>query len=297
MSVQHILALTDLSESSCAGLDLAEALAHRLHARVTVGYAHTRSDILRDFVSTEEDKSRVADWVRKDDEEHLRNLAAERIDKLRLAGIDSVDADSAREGVPMLIERLKPDLVCMATRGRTGLKHLLLGSIAENTIRTAGVPVVVAKDTPMPRPDDPLRVLVGLDLIDDPAFLVRRAAELLSREDQLILGHVVESLYYSPTAYGTELALPQPDVPKLIQAATERLERVQLGPDAPSTKIEVTAGRPGEGMLGMEKQYRPHIIVVRTHGRRGFDRMMLGSVSEFLARKCEAAVLIFPKQG
>jgi nucleotide-binding universal stress UspA family protein len=297
MSVQHILALTDLSDSSIAGLDLAEALARRLHARITVGYAHTRSDILRDFVATESDKERVAEWVRKDDEEHLRHLAGEHIEKLRLAGIQTVDADSGREGVPMLIAQTQPDLVCMATRGRTGLKHLLLGSIAEHTIRTAGVPVCVAKERPMPRAEDPLRVLVGVDLIDDPAFLARRTAALLRKGDELVLGHIVESLYYSPTAYGTELALPQPDVPKLVEAASGRLESVELGADGPELKVAVAAGRPGEGMLALEKQHHPHLVAVRTHGRRGFDRMMLGSVSEFLARKSTASVLIFPKKG
>lgn len=145
MSVHHILALTDLSDSSIAGLDMAEALARRLHARITVGYAHTRADILRDFVATESDKERVAEWVRKDDEEHLRHLAGEHIEKLRLAGIQTVDADSGREGVPMLIAQTRPDLVCMATRGRTGLKHLLLGSIAERVVQKAPCPVLAVK--------------------------------------------------------------------------------------------------------------------------------------------------------
>ena len=57
----------------------------------------------------------------------------------------------------------------------------------------------------------------------------------------------------------------------------------------------MTPGRPGDGLLEIERECHPHMIAARTHGRRGFDRLMLGSVSEFLARKARAAVVVFPK--
>lgn len=39
------------------------------------------------------------------------------------------------------------DLIVMATRGRTGLPHLLLGSVAEQVIRTASCPVLVVRQS------------------------------------------------------------------------------------------------------------------------------------------------------
>ena len=42
-----------------------------------------------------------------------------------------------------------PDLIVMSTHGRTGLKHLLLGSVAEKVIRLASCPVLVVKPTAM----------------------------------------------------------------------------------------------------------------------------------------------------
>lgn len=38
------------------------------------------------------------------------------------------------------------DLVIMSTHGRTGLSHLLMGSVAEQVIRTARCPVLVVRD-------------------------------------------------------------------------------------------------------------------------------------------------------
>jgi nucleotide-binding universal stress UspA family protein len=39
-------------------------------------------------------------------------------------------------------KQFKADLIIMATRGRTGVSHLLLGSVAERVVRIAGCPVL-----------------------------------------------------------------------------------------------------------------------------------------------------------
>jgi nucleotide-binding universal stress UspA family protein len=41
--------------------------------------------------------------------------------------------------------RIGADLIVMGTRGLTGVKHVLLGSVAERTIRTAPCPVLTVK--------------------------------------------------------------------------------------------------------------------------------------------------------
>lgn len=294
MAFRRILALTDLSECSCAGLALAEALARRFHAKVTVGHVHTRAESLKGLGGDPANAQRLAEWARKEDADHLALLARRHIEPLRLEGLETVEAPSARDGVAELIARIRPDLVCMATHGRTGFKHMLLGSIAEHTIRTARLPVIVTKGAPLPSLDEPLRVMVGLDLLDEPEPLTRDVAAPLGPSDRLLLVHVVESSYFSPAAYGSELALPQPDVPRLREAAETRLRRIEPG-RGPKIEIRVAAGRPGDSLLAVERDWRPHVVVAKTHGRRGFDRMMLGSVSELLARRCKAAVLVYPK--
>jgi len=298
MKFQRLLALTDLSENSCAGLALAANLARRLRAQVVVGYVHTQPEALRGFGGKDAaDARRLAQWVRGEDEEHLRNLTGRLLDPLHLAAIETVDVKKAREGIGTLIERVKPDLVCMSTHGRTGLKHMLLGSIAEHTIRTAEVPVIVTKGTPFPAPEEPLRVMVGIDLVDDTQEMAWRAAHFLKPGDLLVLAHVVESCYYSPAAYGSDFALPQPDIPGLSSAARGRLAGLDFGEGGPQVSVEILTGRPGEALLQYEAHNRIDLTVARTHGRRGFDRMMLGSVSELLARRCKSAVLIYPKVG
>lgn len=44
--------------------------------------------------------------------------------------------------VVRLVDQAKIDLVVMGTHGRTGLSHVLLGSVAEKVVRTSPVPVL-----------------------------------------------------------------------------------------------------------------------------------------------------------
>lgn len=45
------------------------------------------------------------------------------------------------EAIPEQAARLGVDLIVMASRGRTGVKHTLLGSVAERVVRSSSVPV------------------------------------------------------------------------------------------------------------------------------------------------------------
>jgi nucleotide-binding universal stress UspA family protein len=46
-----------------------------------------------------------------------------------------------------VVEKLQPCLVVLGSQGRTGLKHLMLGSKAEQVVRLCPVPVTIVKAT------------------------------------------------------------------------------------------------------------------------------------------------------
>ena len=218
-----------------------------------------------------------------------------RTSRRNAAGVEVVEQPSVREGIAVLVERTGPDVVCLASHGRTGLKHVVLGSIAEHTLRTAGVPVLVVKKTTPPAADEPLRVLLALDLGDGSEELVGEAARLLGRRDELALAHVVESIYWSPGLYGTELSLPQPDVPRLREASLEQMRNIPLPESAPRVSHHVAAGKPGQEIVALQEGLGAHVTIVHTHGRRAIDRLLLGSVAEYVARCCAGAVYVVPR--
>lgn len=74
-------------------------------------------------------------------EKHLRETA-ERVGRGGPAVEFEVREGSPAETICAVAEERSADLIVMGTRGRTGLAHVLLGSVAERTIRLAPCPVL-----------------------------------------------------------------------------------------------------------------------------------------------------------
>ncbi len=60
-------------------------------------------------------------------------------------------------------------------------------------------------------------------------------------------------------------------------------------------RVVITDGGPSDAILSLAKSSAIDLIVMGTHGRRGFDRLMLGSVTEAVLHKAECPVLVIRK--
>jgi len=71
------------------------------------------------------------------------------------AGLEAVEfrvaAGSPHAVIVELARETGADLIVIATHGRTGARHLLIGSVAERVVRTAECPVLVVKPPQPPR--------------------------------------------------------------------------------------------------------------------------------------------------
>ena len=82
----------------------------------------------------------------------VRDAAARRLEKAShevdaagLPGEIHVVQGPAADAIVEETKRLAADLIVMGTRGLTGLKHVLLGSVAERTVRLAPCPVLTTR--------------------------------------------------------------------------------------------------------------------------------------------------------
>ncbi len=64
---------------------------------------------------------------------------------------------------------------------------------------------------------------------------------------------------------------------------------------APSLEMMVREGRPSDAILAEAERHAADLIVMGTHGRRGMDRWLLGSVTEKVLRKARCPVLVVRK--
>jgi nucleotide-binding universal stress UspA family protein len=141
-AIRTILVPTDFSQCSLAGTEYAAFLAKNLHATlrlfhamypytnyVFVDRAGVRLTGLAEAV--EQTARQEMDALKQMD--FLRGLIVEA-DLLPGPAVDEICAAAGSPDV---------DLIVTSTHGRTGLKHALIGSVAEHVVRYAGRPVLV----------------------------------------------------------------------------------------------------------------------------------------------------------
>jgi nucleotide-binding universal stress UspA family protein len=84
--------------------------------------------------------------------ERVRQAAQQALDariaKVAAEGVKVkgfVVCESPTRAILDAVAELHADLIVMGTRGRTGMKHVLVGSVAERTVRFAPCPVMTVK--------------------------------------------------------------------------------------------------------------------------------------------------------
>jgi len=140
-----LLVPTDFSEDSEQAARYAVELAKRFQAEIHCIHV---VDIPADLLSTSDyymtgPSEAFLDQIREESKKNLEAFA-----KKNLEGVGVRTA--FLEGSPFVeiiryAHNQEIDLVVIATHGRTGLRHVLFGSVAEKVVRKAPCPVLVVK--------------------------------------------------------------------------------------------------------------------------------------------------------
>jgi universal stress protein A len=135
---QHVLIPLDFSESSHQVLEYAINLAHQLQARVTLLHVIYIPPVVEVDLSTH---------MQEIDAAAQRSIAAsfQRVQQAGLAGQTIVVPGVPWQEIVQRAKDLQVDLIIMGTHGRTGLQHMLLGSVAEKVVRLAPCSVLVTR--------------------------------------------------------------------------------------------------------------------------------------------------------
>jgi nucleotide-binding universal stress UspA family protein len=140
--MQRILMATDCSAGADAAADVAATLARQLKAAVDVVTVVDTSP-LKDAYGEAYRTQRIG-------EIHSEALGtAQRFADRHFAGIEPVrvyvrDGNTFLE-ILQVAQELASDFIVMGTHGRTGLAHLLIGSVAEKVVRKSAIPVLTVR--------------------------------------------------------------------------------------------------------------------------------------------------------
>jgi nucleotide-binding universal stress UspA family protein len=144
MEVRHILSPTDFSEFSKKAIDYAFGLAQQFGAKLSLLHViEVPAFPIEGFVPPGPGTRLLEDLERQarlDLARLLPQAAEEKVDITRLV----VEGTPYRKIVETA-EAEEVDFIVMATHGRTGLSHMLIGSVAERVVRIAPCPVLTLR--------------------------------------------------------------------------------------------------------------------------------------------------------
>lgn len=220
------------------------------------------------------------------------NKALEQLEPREIKRDIRIETGVPHEEILRVTEEEKVDLIAMGKRG-LGLKdRILLGSNTNKVLRAAKVPVLAVRHKKGNRDKiDIKKILVPTDLSESTSISLDIAVDLAERfHSSLYLLHVVE-LHHSYeistsrvieelwTLALKELKLQQSRIPK------EKIKDI-------NTYEKVTLFlRAWFGVVNFAEKEGIDLIVMTTHGRKGFPRFILGSVTEKVISESPCPVL------
>jgi nucleotide-binding universal stress UspA family protein len=234
-----------------------------------------------------------------------------------LEGIETSIEVLSGEIAPTLLSHTQSsgaDLIVMCSRGETGLKQWVLGSVATKVARHTPVPVLILHEhEPAPRLPQPgalitVRALVALDGSALSEAILKPAAHLVAALATPAQGalHLLRVVDVSATnGLGNSQVYGEPARQNAQEYLASVVERLQNGCAARlrlAITSSVVADRDVAGAiitaskrLG-EDGGSERIIAMSTHGRGGLQRWAVGSVTEHVLHKTTLPLFIMRPQ-
>ncbi len=243
--------------------------------------------------------------------EHVDTVAA---DLARLADAHASAAGEVRSlvryGNPadqIIAEALDHDLIVMSSSGKSGAGRILFGSVADRVVRHGVTPTVIVRARKDGAGQDaPQRLVVPLDgseLAERAVPIAMRVARAMSLPVHLVrcvgMDDVLQ-IVRELRAKGDPLLEGAGDDPyedargRTEAIAAEYLAKVRehmarAGVDVTTDLLQGSAAF--ELLWSIDAS---DLVVMTSRGRGGYQRWMLGSVSEKLVREAKAPVLLVP---
>lgn len=127
-----IMVPTDGSKCSLKAEDVAISIAKNFNAKLVVLHVIDEK-LIYPFDVLEEEGTKILDEAtRKGKEEGLD------VEQVLIVGSPTHDMEK-------IVEKTGTDLVVIGTHGKTGLTKIIMGSVAESTLKTVKVPVLLVK--------------------------------------------------------------------------------------------------------------------------------------------------------
>ncbi|GAB4334021.1 MAG: universal stress protein [Calditrichia bacterium] len=291
MNIKSIFVPVDFSIFSEKALNYAIHLAKKFNASITIFHAAL---LFQEDVNEEKRMEHFTGWL-KTQQSQLDSQMDEQ--KELVEGNDLPVKTVIERGVSTAdaildyLETTPHDIIIMGTHGRTGLKHLFLGSVAEKISRLASIPVLTVHRSVNEVAINKILVPIDFSIYSQHAVETAcRFAEMFGAQLHFI--HVVEQevhpSFYSvgvSSVFEVDNTLPQ----RVIENMKGFTRDITQGMDC---HYIVKEGKAHKEIVETAEQIKSDLIVIASHGLTGLDYILLGSTSEKVIRWAKNAVLV-----
>ncbi len=199
----------------------------------------------------------------------------------------------AAEEIIKFAEALRPSMIAMSTHGRTGLTRVLRGSVAEDVLRRSPFPVLLCNPHALQGGGRPAelrirRILVPTDGSEASARVIPIVEEFGQWGGvEAILLHVA-AVYPDPLGYPVATMLPTSEEAAQVAECFAK----KFAPGKVTVRTRVAFGMPDMQIVQAAIAENADLVAMATHGRTGFARFLLGSVTESVLRASPCPVVV-----
>ena len=294
-----ILLATDGSKDAELAADAAIELANKTGSELHVLY-------VGDFApSPHADTSGKLEQIIESISHRSRSLLGERIGLIAAAGGD-VSGDHVRVGRPAheivaLAEEIWAGLIVVGSRGLSGIRRALMGSVSDSVVKYAHCPVMVVRGGEEGEPVfSSKRILLATDGSEEAILAARTAVDLAEKTDSEL--HVVHVAYLLPMS--SELSYVASRVYEKAHEEAKREaqklldEQVRMIQEGGGTVADahLRTGRPDEEVIRLSEELEVGLVAVGSRGLSSIKRVLMGSLSNSVVRNAHCAVLVIRRE-
>lgn len=274
---QRLLCLVDLSQVSAAVLSWARLVAESYRAQIEVFHASWAPKI---DAAEEAGETPMSFEVLGTEIEGRVNALAEAAFGSKLKYQSRVVEGHPVKMVLQYMVQHPPDLIVLGSHGYDGFARMMLGSVAENVLRTAPCPILVVKGAPLAADVHALRtILCAVDLGDFSRRCVLAAGDLAGMLDaDLHVAYVA--------APGAPLEQARSALSSWIPDGVWSCGRV---------RDVVLQGEAAEMIVTHARATQADLAIVAAEHRPFLEFTTLGRTTERVVRFCPCSVLVIPK--
>ena len=185
-------------------------------------------------------------------------------------------------------------MTVMGTHGRSLIPHFLLGSVAEEVARTAHCPVMTVRADGAHNRLGALRhILVPIDYSNQAKHALYHARQIAEMHGSMVhLLHVIPDIEPACGHADAGFELLDTMMPRLVEEHRERLGAFleQTGGARVPYDVEVATGKVHWQTVAIAEKHHMDMIVMGTHGYKGFNHLLLGSNAERVIRTAPCPV-------